>query len=348
MAAPSQLVGQILGHYRILEQIGAGGMGVVYHAHDERLDRDVALKVLTPGALVDEAARKRFRKEALALSRLNHPNIAMVFDFDTQDDMDFLVIEYIPGTTLDASVGPDVLPEKQVIRLGLQLAEGLTAAHEQGVVHRDLKPSNLRITPDCRLKILDFGIARLLPTSERQATETLTEAQGVSGTLPYMAPEQLQGEQPDSRTDVYAAGTVLNEMATGRRPFEQRLSTALADDIIHKPPAPPRQVNRKLSSKLEDLILKCLEKEPDNRYQSARELAIDLRRLTYPSLPSLGETARPETQASSFHTHRGFISLGGGIFSEPLDIFTKGYGVAPAIRAAHKFQPVSRFAGLIS
>jgi serine/threonine-protein kinase len=272
----------------------------------------------------------------------------MVFDFDTQDDMDFLVIEYIPGTTLDASVGPDVLPEKQVIRLGLQLAEGLTAAHEQGVVHRDLKPSNLRITPDCRLKILDFGIARLLPTSERQATETLTEAQGVSGTLPYMAPEQLQGEQPDSRTDVYAAGTVLNEMATGRRPFEQRLSTALADDIIHKPPAPPRQVNRKLSSKLEDLIFKCLEKEPDNRYQSARELAIDLRRLTYPSLPSLGETARPETQASSFHTHRGFISLGGGIFSEPLDIFTKGYGVAPAIRAAHKFQPVSRFAGLIS
>src|SRR5712691_6523669 len=122
MAAPSQLVGQILGHYRILEQIGAGGMGVVYRAHDERLDRDVALKVLTPGALVDEAARKRFRKEALALSRLNHPNIAMVFDFDTQDDMDFLVIEYIPGTTLDASVGPDVLPEKQVIRLGLQLA----------------------------------------------------------------------------------------------------------------------------------------------------------------------------------------------------------------------------------
>jgi eukaryotic-like serine/threonine-protein kinase len=260
MAAPSQLVGQILGHYRILEQIGAGGMGVVYRAHDERLDRDVALKVLTPGALADEAARKRFRKEALALSRLNHPNIAMVFDFDTQDDMDFLVIEYIPGTTLDASVGPGVLPEKQVIRLGLQLAEGLAAAHEQGVVHRDLKPSNLRITPDGRLKILDFGIARLLPTSERQATETLTEAQGVTGTLPYMAPEQLQGEQPDSRTDIYAAGAVLYEMATGRRPFEQRLSTALVNDIINKPPAPPRQVHPKLSPKLEDIVRACGEK----------------------------------------------------------------------------------------
>ena len=174
-------------------------MGVVYRAHDERLDRDIALKVLPSGALADEAARKRFRKEALALSRLNHPNIAMVFDFDTQDGIDFLVTEYIPGTTLDASVGPGFLPEKQVVRLGLQLAEGLTAAHEQGVVHRDLKPSNLRITPDGRLKILDFGIAKLLPTGEQEATETLTEAQGVTGTLPYMAPEQLRDEQPVAR-----------------------------------------------------------------------------------------------------------------------------------------------------
>jgi serine/threonine protein kinase len=283
MAAPSQLVGQILGHYRILEQIGAGGMGVVYRAHDERLDRDIALKVLPSGALADETARKRFRKEALALSRLNHPNIAMVFDFDTQDGMDFLVTEYIPGTTLDASVTPGLLPEKQVVRLGLQLAEGLAAAQEQGVVHRDLKPSNLRITPDGRLKILDFGIAKLLPTGEQQATETLTETEGVSGTLPYMAPEQLRGEQPDSRTDIYAAGAVLYEMATGRRPFEQRLSTALVNDIINKPPAPPRQIHPKLSPKLEDIVLKCLEKECENRYQSAKELAIDLRRLALTS-----------------------------------------------------------------
>jgi serine/threonine protein kinase/Tfp pilus assembly protein PilF len=291
MAAPTQLVGQILGHYRILEQIGAGGMGVVYRAHDDRLDRDIALKVLPSGALADEAARKRFRKEALALSRLNHPNIAMVFDFDTQDGMDFLVTEYIPGTTLDASVGPGFLPEKQVVRLGLQLAEGLTAAHEQGVVHRDLKPSNLRIMPDGRLKILDFGIAKLLPTGEREATETLTEATGVTGTLPYMAPEQLRGEQPDSRTDIYAAGAVLYEMATGRRPFEQRLSTVLADDIIHKAPVSPAQINAKLSPKVDDIILKCLEKEPENRYQSAKELAVDMRRLAFSSTAQV--TARP-------------------------------------------------------
>jgi eukaryotic-like serine/threonine-protein kinase len=283
MAVPSPLVGQILGHYRIVEQIGGGGMGVVYRAHDERLDRDIALKVLPSGALADEAARKRFRKEALALSRLNHPNIAMVFDFDTQDGMDFLVTEYIPGTTLDASVGPGFLPEKQVVRLGLQLAEGLAAAHEQGVVHRDLKPSNLRITPDGRLKILDFGIAKLLPTGEREAAETLTEAPGITGTLPYMAPEQLRGEQLDSRTDIYAAGAVLYEIATGRRPFEQRLSTALVNDIINKPPAPPRQIHPRLSPKLEDIVLKCLEKECENRYQSAKELAIDLRRLAFPS-----------------------------------------------------------------
>ena len=283
MAAPSQLVGQILGHYRILEQIGAGGMGVVYRAHDERLDRDVALKVLTPGALADEAARKRFRKEALALSRLNHPNIAMVFDFDTQDGMDFLVTEYIPGMTLDASVGPGFLPEKQVVRLGLQLAEGLAAAHEQGVVHRDLKPSNLRITPDGRLKILDFGIAKLLPAGEGAGTETLTEAQGVTGTLPYMSPEQLRGERPDARTDIYSAGAALYEMATGRRPFEAKLSTALTNDIIHRPPSSPRNLKPDLSPTLEYVILKCLEKEPENRYQSAKELAVDLRRLGTPS-----------------------------------------------------------------
>src|ERR1700747_547308 len=196
------MIGRTLSHYRILEQIGAGGMGVVYRAHDDRLDRDIALKVLPSGALAEDAARKRFRKEALALSRLNHPNIAMVFDFDTQDGIDFLVTEYVPGMTLDATVRQGFLSEKKVIQLGLQLAEGLAAAHAQAVLHRDLKPGNLRITPDGKLKILDFGIAKIIPASEQEATETLTREQEVSGTVPYMAPEQLRGEQPDSRTDI--------------------------------------------------------------------------------------------------------------------------------------------------
>jgi len=156
------MVGKTLSHYRILEKIGAGGMGEVYRARDEHLGRDVAVKVLPTGTLTGEHDRKRFRKEALALSKLNHPNIETVHDFDTQEGVDFLVMEHIPGVTLNDKLAAGPLLEKEVLRLGVQLAEGLAAAHERGVVHRDLKPGNLRITPDGRLKILDFGLAKLI------------------------------------------------------------------------------------------------------------------------------------------------------------------------------------------
>ena len=280
VAAPAQLVGQTLGHYRILEQIGAGGMGVVYRAHDEQLDRDVAIKVLPSGLLADDGVRKRFRKEALSLAKLNHPNIATVFEFGSQDGIDFLVTEYIPGVTLDAKLAAGTLTEQEVARLGTQLAEGLEAAHQQGVVHRDLKPGNVRLTPDGRLKILDFGLARLMPdASEIGLTVTLSQSQEVTGTLPYMAPEQLRGEPLDFRSDIYSSGAVLYEMATGRRPFEDELSALLTDNILHKPPPPPGQFNPALSPRLEGIVLKCLEKELENRYQSAKELGDDLRRL---------------------------------------------------------------------
>jgi serine/threonine-protein kinase len=274
------LIGKTLSHYRIVEKIGAGGMGEVYRAHDERLERDVALKVLPQGTLANETARKRFRKEALALSKLNHPNVQTVFDFDTQDGMDFLVTEYVPGLTLSEKLGAGPLPENEIARLGAQLAEGLAAAQKEHIVHRDIKPGNLRLTEDGRLKILDFGLARLAqPVSEEAITQSLTAPDAVAGTLPYMAPEQLRGEEVDSRSDIYAAGVVLYEMATGQRPFKQKLSTALTDAIIHQAPEPPSTQNRRLSPGLESVILKALEKEPENRYQSAKELVVDLRRV---------------------------------------------------------------------
>ncbi len=273
------LIGSELGHYRIVEKIGAGGMGEVYRARDERLARDVAIKVLPSGTLTDESARKHFHKEALILSQLNHPNIATIHDFDTQQGVDFLVMEYIPGITLSEKVATGPLPEKEVLRLGVQLAEGLAAAHAHAVVHRDLKPGNLRVTSDGRLKILDFGLAKLRPlVTDSAATESLSETQAMAGTLPYMAPDQLLGGQMDARTDIWAAGCVLYEMATGRRPFPGSGPT-LTDAILHGPFAPPSALNPRVSAGLTAIIFKCLEKEPDNRYQSAKELAVDLRRV---------------------------------------------------------------------
>ena len=284
------MIGRTISHYRIVEKIGAGGMGEVYRARDEHLARDVAIKVLPPGTLIDESSRKHFRKEALILSQLNHPNIATIHDFDTQQGVDFLVMEYIPGITLCEKVAAAPLPEKEILRLGVQLAEGLAAAHEHGIVHRDLKPGNLRVTGDGRLKILDFGLAKLRrPVTATATTESLSETHAMAGTLPYMAPEQLLGEEIDARTDLHAAGLVLYEMATGRYPFADVEHSQLIGAILHKPTRPPAALNPRLSPELERIIGKCLEKEPENRYQSAKELAIDLRRLQTPSAAKVAE-----------------------------------------------------------
>ena len=289
------LVGTELGHYRIVEKIGAGGMGEVYRAQDEHLGRDVAVKVLPPGTLSDESARKRFREEALILSKLNHPNIATIHDFDTQAGADFLVMEYVPGVTLSERLATGPLPEKEVACLGGQLAEGLAAAHERGVIHRDLKPGNLRLTSDGRLKILDFGLAKLVqPVSGDAETQSLSETRALAGTLPYMAPEQLKGERVDARSDLWAVGIALYEMATGRHPFEGKTSTAVTDQILHAPAPRLQELQPRLSSRLADIILKCLEKDAENRYQSAKELQVDLRRLT--SLMSTASAAVAATR----------------------------------------------------
>jgi eukaryotic-like serine/threonine-protein kinase len=280
MSALSLTCGHILGHYRILEQIGSGGMGIVFRAHDERLDRNVAIKVLQPGVLADESARKRFRREALALAKLNHPNIATIHDFDSDSGMDFLVMEYVCGTTLADKLQSGALPEKQILPIAEQITKALESAHSMGMVHRDLKPSNVMVTEAGAVKVLDFGLSVLLkkPT-ETSLAETKTAGHILVGTLPYMAPEQLRGEPLDGRCDLYAAGVLLYELATGHRPFGSLLSTNLIDDILHKPPASPQTINPRISAGLAEIILKCLEKEPEDRYQSAKEMNVDLRRM---------------------------------------------------------------------
>src|SRR5271165_683491 len=198
MVSPTLTPGQILGHFRLIEEIGAGGVGIVYRARDERLLRDVAVKVLNPKTLADDTASHRFRREALILGRLNHPNVEAVYDFHSEQGLDYLVLEYVPGSSLNERLETGALPEKEVIVLGIQLARGLAAAHAQGIIHRDLKPGNLRVTPENVLKILDFGLAQLFAapgalTISETATVTLEAPPGLAGTLSYMAPEQLEG-----------------------------------------------------------------------------------------------------------------------------------------------------------
>jgi serine/threonine protein kinase len=323
MSDSDSLIGQTLSHYHILEKIGAGGMGVVYRAHDNQLKRDAALKVLPAGTLNDEAARKLFRREALALAKLNHPNIETVFEFNSQEGVDFLVMELIPGYSLSGKIKQGPLTQQEIVRLGTQLAEGLAAAHAEGVIHRDLKPANLFVTPDGRLKILDFGLAKLLhPEHEDDVTRTATmETETVSGTVPYMSPEQLRGLPVDARSDLYAAGAVLYEMATGQRPFPQTRGAQLIGAILHQPPSPPRALNAQVSARLESIILKSLEKDPSQRYQSSGELRVALEGLASatasPSTPSLRANASRSRRYPMIAAVTALLILGGllGIYA---------------------------------
>ena len=286
------MIGSGLGHYLIIEKIGAGGMGEVYRAHDEQLDRDVALKVLPAGMLADEAARRQFRKEALALAKLNHPNIETVYEFASQDGVDFLALELIPGEALSERVksGPLALPE--ITRLALQLCEGLSAAHEQGIIHCDLKPHNIFVTPDGWLKILDFGLARrvyseaLGDSTRSVSVDTAT----VSGTVPYMSPEQLSGNPTDARTDIYSTGAVLYELATGQRAFPQTQGPQLMGAILHQEPTAAASVNPGISAGLDSIIRKAMEKTASQRYQTARELRVAIEGLTTAGAASLSAT----------------------------------------------------------
>lgn len=272
------MIGRTLTHYQIVERLGAGGMGEVYRARDQRLEREVALKLLPQGALGDGDARERFRREALALSRLNHPSIATLYDFDRDGETDFLVMELVQGPSLQARLSGGPLREDEILVIGEQIASALEAAHEQGVVHRDLKPANIVLTIRGHAKVLDFGVAKLAP-SPHSSTVFSTGTATITGTPAYMAPEQLLGEEVGPRADVYAFGVVLYQLATGRLPFDGDQLVALANQVLHTPPPPPRRARPDLSPGLEELILRCLEKAPARRPSSAAEVATTLRLL---------------------------------------------------------------------
>ena len=270
------MVGRTLAHYRILEQLGAGGMGVVYRAVDERLERDVAIKVLPLGALHSEPARSRFRKEALALAKLNHPNIATVYDVGREDGMDYIVMEYVPGESLAEKLRSGPLPPKEVLALGGEIAGALEEAHEHGVIHRDLKPGNIVVTPKGHAKVLDFGLAKLLAQSDGDRTQSLADSDGPVGTILYMSPEQADGKVVDSRTDLWSLGAVLYESLAGKTPFEGDSGLAVLRALSLKTPKPLRELRADTPPEADRIVSRALEKDVSKRYQSAADMSRDL------------------------------------------------------------------------
>ena len=273
--------GKKFSHYKILEKLGEGGMGVVFRAHDDRLRRDVAIKVLRGGRWGDQILRERFRFEAFALSRVSHPNVAVIYEFGESHRVQFIAMEYIPGITLGHRMRTGPVAQPEAIDLAIQIADGLSAAHVAGVIHRDLKPANVRLMNQTWAKIVDFGLAKRLPRPSDSDPRSLTESDKIVGTVPYMAPEQIRGEC-DARTDVYALGAVLYQMATGQRPFPQEDMPRLIYAIAYEPPPPVRSLNPGVSPPLERLILRALEKEPDLRYATAQDIAVALKEIRDP------------------------------------------------------------------
>ena len=277
------MIGNKISRYRLIREIGKGGMGVVYQARDEHLERDVALKVLRHGPTDARPGRPEFRREARVLSLINHPSICTVYDFDSVDGTEFLVMELVDGPSLETRLREGPLEEREAVVIGIQIAEALVAAHEAGVVHRDLKGGNVILGPKGRIKLLDFGLALLCPAAAAASMETrsVAGAERVVGTIPYMSPEQVLGKTVDERSDLYSLGVLLFEMTTGKRPFSADTSTALMNEIIHRPAASPGTLGIRLSPRLDALILKLLEKDPAQRPASASEVVSVLRAIAH-------------------------------------------------------------------
>ena len=281
--------GTRLGPYEVLSAVGSGGMGEVYRARDTRLDRIVAIKVLPAQLARNDELRERFDREARTIAGLNHANICTLYDVGHQDGIDYLVMELVDGRSLDGAIPREGLPLTEAVEYGAQIASGLAAAHAVGVVHRDMKPANVVVGADSQVKILDFGLAKLMerPTaSGARPAAAATEIGTVMGTVGYMSPEQAGGRNVDHRSDIFSLGATMYEMLSGRRPFERASSVDTIHAIIHEAPPPLDQ-----PPELEDILAKALAKDPKDRYQHAGDLALDLRRFAQSwrgrSLPSL-------------------------------------------------------------
>ncbi|HEY6051658.1 MAG TPA: serine/threonine-protein kinase, partial [Thermoanaerobaculia bacterium] len=291
--ARDPMVGTSLKHYRIVERIGEGGMGVVYRAHDTHLDRTVAVKVLRPEAVEDAERKWRFVREAKAASALNHPHIVTIHDIDSDAGVDFMVMEYVDGASLERLIPASGLPLDQVVDYGEQISSALGAAHAAGIVHRDVKPANVMIGPGGRVKVLDFGLAKLVEpeqtlsgaaatrdsTATAEAVEARTRQGTILGTIAYMSPEQALGKPVDARSDVFSLGSVLYEMLAGRRPF-QGDSHLLTLTAILRDAAPPLRSSRQdVPPELQRIVTRSLEKRPEDRYATAGEMGADIARL---------------------------------------------------------------------